>query len=39
MSNTVTRLLRLQTQWAKWLKKQSVGVYFWQYGTVFWVSN
>jgi len=27
------------TQWAKSSKKQSGGVYFWQYGTVFWVPN
>jgi len=31
--------LRLLTQWAKSPKKQSLGVYFWQYGTVFWVPN
>jgi len=27
------------SQWAKSPKKQSVGVYFWQQGTVFWVPN
>jgi len=27
------------TQWAKSPKKQSIGVYFLQYGTVFWVPN
>jgi len=26
-------------QWAKAPKKQSVGVYFWQHGIIFWVPN
>jgi len=32
-------LLFIFTQWAKSPKQQSVGVYFWKYGTVFWTPN
>jgi len=28
-----------QSPWAKLPKKLSVGVYFWQYDTVFWLRN
>jgi len=36
--NPLIWLLAL-TQWAKSPKKQSVGMYFEQHGTVFWVPN
>jgi len=33
------KLSSVCSQWAKSPKMQSVGVYFWQYGTVFWFPN